>query len=243
MKYAIIAAGEGSRLAQEGVPQPKPLVRLQGETLLQRPIRIFMDNQAEEICVICNGQTALVAQHLEDIKHKGLGGHPVPLNIMVKTTPSSMHSLYELSRFFDDDIFCATTVDTVFCEREFAEYIAMLEETVRSGETDGLMGVTGYIDDEKPLYVAVDNGGSVTGFHDTPVPDAEYVSAGIYGLHRRALTTLESCVNRGEMRMRNFQRALLNDGLRLRAFPFTKVLDIDHASDITKAEAFLSESQ
>ena len=241
MKYAIIAAGEGSRLAQEGIGQPKPMVRLQGETLLQRLIRIFMDNHAEEICVICNGQTALVAQHLEDIKHNGLGGHPVPLKILVKTTPSSMHSLYELSRFFDDDIFCATTVDTVFCEREFAEYVDMLEESVRNGETDGLMGVTGFIDDEKPLYVTVDNGGCVTGFHDAPVPGAEYVSAGIYGLHRCALTTLEACVNRGEMRMRNFQRALLEDGLRLRAFPFSKVLDIDHASDIVKAETFLKD--
>ena len=31
MKYAIIAAGEGSRLQQEGVVLPKPLVKLRGE--------------------------------------------------------------------------------------------------------------------------------------------------------------------------------------------------------------------
>ena len=39
--------------------------------------------------------------------------------------------------------------------------------------------------------------------------------------------------------MRNFQRALLADGLRLKAWPLTKVLDIDHASDIALAEKFL----
>jgi hypothetical protein len=39
--------------------------------------------------------------------------------------------------------------------------------------------------------------------------------------------------------MRNFQRALVADGLQLKAYPFSKVLDIDHASDIEKAEAFL----
>jgi hypothetical protein len=39
--------------------------------------------------------------------------------------------------------------------------------------------------------------------------------------------------------MRNFQRALVADGLLLKAYPFSKVLDIDHASDIEKAEAFL----
>ena len=41
--------------------------------------------------------------------------------------------------------------------------------------------------------------------------------------------------------MRNFQRALVRDGLRLQAFPFSKVLDIDHASDIAKAERFLKD--
>jgi hypothetical protein len=39
--------------------------------------------------------------------------------------------------------------------------------------------------------------------------------------------------------MRNFQRALLADGQLLKAWPFSKVLDIDHADDIRKAEEFL----
>lgn len=39
--------------------------------------------------------------------------------------------------------------------------------------------------------------------------------------------------------MRNFQRALVACGRRLRAYPFSKVLDVDHASDIGKAEDFL----
>ena len=49
MKYAIIAAGEGSRLAQEGIKSPKPLVEVGGEKLIDRLIRIFMDNDADEI--------------------------------------------------------------------------------------------------------------------------------------------------------------------------------------------------
>jgi hypothetical protein len=43
----------------------------------------------------------------------------------------------------------------------------------------------------------------------------------------------------GEQRMRNFQRGLLRDGFKLKAWPFSKVLDVDHVSDIQKAEAFL----
>ena len=40
--------------------------------------------------------------------------------------------------------------------------------------------------------------------------------------------------------MRNFQRQLVKDGLALRAHVFSKILDVDHATDIRKAESFLS---
>ena len=39
--------------------------------------------------------------------------------------------------------------------------------------------------------------------------------------------------------MRNFQRGLIADGLQLEACPFSKILDVDHAEDIAKAENFL----
>ena len=71
MKYAIIAAGEGSRLVQEGVAAPKPLVRVGGEHLIDRLIRVFMDCGAGEICVICNEQMTAVAEHLQKIKASG----------------------------------------------------------------------------------------------------------------------------------------------------------------------------
>ena len=54
MKYAIIAAGEGSRLAREGIWEPKPLVEVGGERLIDRLFRIFTANNADEIVVICN---------------------------------------------------------------------------------------------------------------------------------------------------------------------------------------------
>ena len=44
----------------------------------------------------------------------------------------------------------------------------------------------------------------------------------------------------GKSRMRNFQRGLVEDGLRLKACPFSKILDVDHADDIRKAEEFLA---
>ena len=54
MHYAIIAAGEGSRLAQEGVPVPKPMVRLDDRPMLKRLIDSFAAYKAESISVIAN---------------------------------------------------------------------------------------------------------------------------------------------------------------------------------------------
>ena len=101
MKFAIIAAGDGSRLAQEGITEPKPLVRVRGEQLIDRLIRIFMENNATEISVICNEQMAGVKSHLKTIQDKGLNGKYVPLQFVVMSTASSMHSFYELRHLLD----------------------------------------------------------------------------------------------------------------------------------------------
>ncbi|MBF1082371.1 MAG: NTP transferase domain-containing protein [Prevotellaceae bacterium] len=239
MKFAIIAAGEGSRLASEGINVPKPLIEVGGEKLIDRLIRIFMDNEAEEIVVICNDRTNLVSQHLLQIEEDGLKGRPVNLRFKVKSTPSSMHSFFELSSMLGDGPFVLTTVDTVFKEAEFSNYAAAFKDALAQ-KTDGLMGVTSFVDDESPLWVGTRDDMTITGFYDHNDARCQYISAGIYGLTSKSFPVLARCVEAGESRMRNFQRALVRDGYAMTAWPFSKVFDIDHVSDIQKAETFLS---
>lgn len=238
MKYAIIAAGNGSRLHQEGVKAPKPLVKVNGERLIDRLLRIFCNNQATEIIVICNEQMTDVQEHLADVQQHGLNGKEVPLRFIVKTTPSSMHSFYEISSLIGKEPFVLTTVDTIFREDEFSVYIHEFQKEIEDG-TQAFMGVTDYIDDEKPLYVSTDEAMNIIGFHDKNTGNCQYISGGIYGLTPETITTLNNCMERGESRMRNFQRALIADGRKTKAYAFTKVLDIDHATDIEKAEEYL----
>lgn len=242
MKFAILAAGEGSRLAQEGVELPKPLVKINGEAMIDRLIRIFKDNGAEEIVIITNNLTPLTQNHLRDLQTKDES-----IKLIVKTTPSSMHSFYELKPLIGNGKFCLTTVDTIFREKEFGEYI----DAFKAYEGDGMMAVTDYIDDEKPLYISTDAEMNITGFHDSlenfaasePGKDGKsvckYISGGIYCLNEKAFITLDKCINSGMSRMRNFQRQLVFDGLKLKAYQLSKILDVDHASDIEKAESFL----
>lgn len=232
MTFAILAAGEGSRLAQEGVELPKPLVKIQGEAMIDRLIRIFHACGADSIYIITNNLTPLTQEHLRQLQK----ADPL-LHLLVKTTPSSMHSFYELRQVMGNGKFCLTTVDTIFREEEFRRYI----QAWQTSADDGMMAVTDFIDDEKPLYIATDAEKTITGFLDQE--PQRYISGGIYGLDERSFPVIDKCISEGQSRMRNFQRQLVRDGLRLKAYPFSKILDVDHVSDIEKAEAFLREEE
>lgn len=231
MNYAIIAAGEGSRLAQEGVAKPKPLVDICGEPMIGRLINLFCRCNAESISIIVNEQMTEVREYIESLSLD------IPVNLVVKTTPSSMHSFFELSRVIPKGHFCLTTVDTIFREQDFRPYIEAMEADERY---DGMMAVTDYIDDEKPLYVQTDDDLNITAFRDERYDGAKYISGGIYALNEKAIDVLADCMERGVARMRNFQRALVDAGLRLKAYPMGKILDVDHAGDIEKAENFIN---
>lgn len=221
MRFGIISAGEGSRLASEGFSQPKPLVPICGMPMIERLVRIMNGLGAERIAVIVNGENPETVSLL-----KGL-----PVDLVVKKTPTPMHSLMELAPYLEGDRFCVTTVDTVFAESRFR---TMMDEFSKS-PMDGLMGVTSLIDDEKPLYVDVDGEMMIKGFHDSQ-DGCRYVSAGIYALKSDAFDVLKGCLESGQTRMRYFQRQLLEAGFKLKAFDMGQVVDVDHVSDVARAQ-------
>lgn len=235
MNYAIIAAGEGSRLAEEGVKEPKPLVKLNGVPLIGRLIDIFTrTSNAESISIIINEQQTSTLAYLKQVT----SATSVPLNIVVKSTPSSMHSFFELLPHLENKSCCLTTVDTIFNEMDFFAYIRnFIQET----ELDGLMAVTSFVDDEKPLYVQCDDGMHIKAFRDDQQNNCKYISGGIYCFRPSVFPVLQKCMGEGISRMRNFQRQLLVENLTIKAFPFGKIIDIDHAADIEKAQQYLKE--
>jgi NDP-sugar pyrophosphorylase family protein len=234
MDFAVIAAGEGSRLREEGFEHPKPMVRLHGMPLIHRLINLFLQNGAERILVIINEYSPEVEAYLQTLSL------PVPLVVIKKNTPSSLHSFYELASQIRSERFCLTTVDTVFEEEAFARYIAAFRA---DKEYDGLLAVTPFVDDEKPLYVRTGGNLLIEAFEDSDTGKAAFVSGGVYGLHRRVVPIVRQAVEGGTERMRNFQRLMLQEGLRLKAFPFDKIVDIDHVRDIGLAEEWLMKKE
>ena len=235
MNYGIIAAGKGERLATEGILLPKPLVAPDGEPLIDRLMRIMSLPQGEaaltRLNVIVREQE--VAGHVQTAcGQTGIG----PLTrVIVKATADSMLSFAEVTADFDGD-FIVTTVDTVFAADEM---VRLAEAFASRTDADGYMGVSTYADDEKPLWVSTDGKGMITAFTDVRSDDSRYVSAGVYCLPRKALDCLARCIAEGTTRMRHFQRTLLESGMKLRAWPMGKVVDVDHASDIALAREII----
>ncbi len=230
MNFGIIAAGEGSRLAGEGIALPKPLVEINGEPMIGRLLRIFGEIGAEEVAVVSNADRHETAEYLETIAPS----LPFKLSVREAVTPSSMHTFAILGEMLTGKgRFIATTVDTIFNPEAFRRYVEAFRDAPT--DVDGIMAVTQYIDDEKPLYVTVDGDMDITAFMDRD-ENPRYISAGVYGLDSKAIAILDRCLEEGVHRMRNFQRALVADGLRLKAFDLGKAIDVDHAGDLSTAQ-------
>src|SRR5574344_1319300 len=231
MNYAIIAAGEGSRLRQEGFKDSKPMVSLEGERLIERLIRIFKNNEAESITIIINEESQSLKQLLESKKQDNL-----PIQLIVKSTPSSLHSFYEICQRVHPSELCLTTVDTIFDESKFAQYISIFKS---KGSLDALMGVTSFVDDEKPLWIEKDATNKITRYSSQKTQTTRVVSGGIYCFRQKAIDLVYKAVQSGMSRMRNYQQLLVEQGLQVSAFDFGKIIDIDHVSDIEKAHNML----
>lgn len=236
--FGIIAAGDGERIKKEGSPVSKPLVEIGGVPMIGRLVELMEAAEANSISIVVNKEMPEVVEYLEKLAIT----IECPLKTILRKTESSFHSFKELLTLIDSrDKFIVTTVDTVFSGDKFMKFVEYFRRIPDS--VDGLMGVSHFIDDEKPLYVGVNETGKINSFKDIPDGAKNYVSAGVYGLRSGTIEILETCYEKGISRMRNFQRELLEAGLCLNAFDMGKVIDVDHLSDVEEADRFLKDNK
>lgn len=228
MNYAIIAAGESLRLKREGLKIPKHLVKLGEEVLIERLIRIARQNNAEKVVCIINENEPELKQFL---LNTNLG---VNLKLIVKNTASSVQSLFALAPYLVGQPFCLTTSDSVFDENEFREFInyAKLQNDV-----DGVLAITRFIDDEKPLCVALDEEDFILKFSDSK-EGYSWAAGGVYFFSDKIFDEMHYAIDSGISKLRNFLRLLINRGYLMKGFAFSKISVTAHQPDIDNPDEF-----
>ncbi len=233
MELAIIAAGTGSRLKEEGINISKPLVKIQNIPLIKRLISSAVKNGVIKVNCIINEESP-------DLKEFLLSNDfGCEIELIIKSTPSSLHSFMELAPMIKDNHFCLATADSVFIEDEFNKFFSY---SVKQDEFDGVLAVTSFVDDEKPLFVEVDENLQIKKFSDVKC-EGSFVTGGLYFFSSKIFDEIGNAVSNNMNHLRNYFRLLLSSGYKLKAFEFSKIVDVDHLSDIKTAEDFLAGHQ
>lgn len=229
MKAALIAAGLGERLQEAGIPLPKPLVPIAGVPLIDRVLGAVAAAGIAEAACIFNEMFDEVEAHCR--RHT----HGLRLHIVRRTTPSSMESLFTLAPHVRDDRFLLLTVDSVFGPGVLPDFLRAAD---RFGDADGVLAVSDFVDDEKPLRIHLDETGRVTalgpGAEESPL-----VTAGFYVFQPRIFDEMETARQRQFTALRKFLGHLLDRGYRLYGARVPKTVDVDRPEDIATAEAFV----
>ena len=234
MTLGLLAAGEGSRLRAEGITTPKGMVEIGGVPMIQRTIERFSDAGIDHVCCIVNEESPELQSWLHNAPL------PVTLDLVVRSTPSSLHSLVALAPFLEQrgGHFFLTTVDAVFPPEELLPFVEAA--AVRLADDQGTIAVTRFVEDESPLYVDVrpEDHRIVAVGEDTV--GREWVTGGLYHFPVRALSVARELTAVGVHRLRRFQRELVRRKFDVRAHEFSIVIDVDHRADIERAEELLS---
>ncbi len=229
MRAGILAAGEGTRLQGEGAPVLKPLLVVGGKSLIHRTLDNLIGAGAESVAVIVNEASLTVRDHVQSLDL------PVPVTFVVRSTPSSMHSLLAIRPCFEAQDALVSMVDSITPPGAVA---ALARRAQSRRQSDATLALTSFVDDEKPLCARVRRE-RITGL-GTALAGTRWVTAGIYYFSPRVWPELDRAQSRGISKMRNFLGYLLDAGYRLHAYRLPKTVDVDRPQDVKAAEEYLA---
>ncbi len=217
----IIAAGDGSRLRATGFAMPKPLVPVAGVPLIDWVIGNFQAAGITSLVVIVNEQARACRDWV-------LSRFPdLDVEVIVKTTRSSLESFLEVNRRLAGDRALISTVDAWCRPGDFAGFV---QAALRRPADASVLAVTPLVADDRPLWVDVDAAGRIRRLGGS---EGTHVTAGLYMLSERARAASPPPLGS----LREFLAWLLGQGEPLYAETIENVVDVDQQSDVVLAEA------
>jgi len=238
---AILAAGAGMRLrpATDGIP--KPLVEIDGVSMLERQAIALLAAGAGKVTAVINSETARLLDRPR--------AAALPIHIVVRDTASSMESLLTLGEVLEKAsapeprLTLFATVDTVVPQAELNRFADAAIDAIShpiAGSFDGVLGVVRWRGDKRPLFATVAADGLITALGDDT---ADLVTAGVYMLSHRIFDLAPIARACGLDALRRFLVLAIESGRRLSAIELRDVIDIDEGGDLADARALLSASK
>jgi NDP-sugar pyrophosphorylase family protein len=219
---AILAAGEGSRLREDGWTMSKPLVPVKGVPLIEHVVENFLAAGIGSLSIIFNAREEDCARFVRS-RFPG-----ADIRILSKTTASSLESYREIAAVLPPGPALVSTVDA-WCPR--ADFVEFARRAAEAPPEETVLAVTPFVADEKPLRVRLGPGGLVTGIGGD---SGDAVTAGMY-VFPEQVRTLSAPAALG--RLREYLAWLVERGETVRGISIEEVVDVDRATDIALAES------
>lgn len=220
---AILAAGEGSRLRRDGIAMHKPMVPVAGVPLVEHAVRNFLAAGIRSLSIIVNEEETDCARFL-----RSRFEDEASVDVLVKTTPSSLVSFREVLARCGPGRTLVSTVDA-FCPPD--DFAAFVREAEKLPQDALVLGVTHFVDDEKPLWVRLGDGGRVLSVGG---PAGDAVTAGLYVVPEQVRSLSP---DRELRRLRDFLGWLAEGRVNVYGVTIEKVIDVDRAVDLAEAES------
>jgi molybdopterin-guanine dinucleotide biosynthesis protein A len=231
MHGLILAGGEGTRLAADGVRDPKAAVVLGGRAQILRLVETLRAVGCSTVTCMVRDDAGPAFDALARLRDEP-GVH-----VAACRTPSSLHTLVEGVRLAPrGDVFCAM-VDTVMRRADWTAVYEQSGEHLADG-ADAVLAVTPYVDDERPLWVERDASGTVRRLGG-PAVDPPCVTGGVYAFGLAAQAEAVRAQQDGCTRMREFLSQLVADGARVATVQVERIVDVDHKRDLEAASALV----
>ncbi len=226
MNAGIIAAGDGTRLSGAFPGQPKPLVPVADFPLIGWTVRGLTAAGIKKIVILLNSRGRKVREFLET-EFKA-----TEFIFLEADTASSWESFRLVAEALSEmgkEAFLISTVDCLLPQ-------GMLKRMIAAERRTEALGVTSYIDDEKPLWADLDENGRISALGDA-ARQKKFATAGVYRLSPELARRMPAAA--AYPNLRSYLAALIAEGVPVAGVDLGKTIDVDRPEDLRAAEEFL----
>ncbi len=227
VQAGLIAAGTGSRFRKAGFSIPKPMIEVGGKPLMGWALSQFRQAGMDRLAAIFNSTNCLVCS--DYIKEEF---PEFEADIRCADTDSSAASFMDVLSRATSDYVLITTTDSIYAP---GALLSLLEFADKIEENAIVLGVTEFVDDEKPLYANIGERHEITTLGEEP---SRFVTNGVYLMPS---DTYKMGKGLSFPALRKFLAYLIESGVSCYGFDMAKSVDVDRPEDIAVAEEFLNQ--